>query len=67
VQFFFVSRADVERFRPADAIDPDYARALRRAVRAGVEVLAWTARVEARRLELLRPLPVELSSVARSL
>jgi sugar fermentation stimulation protein A len=62
VQFYFVSRADVELFRPADAIDPDYGRALRRAVRAGVEVLAWTARVEAQRLELLRPLPVDLSS-----
>jgi sugar fermentation stimulation protein A len=60
VQFFFVSRADVELFRPADAIDPEYCRALRRAVAAGVEVLAYTTRVEARRLELLRPLPLEL-------
>src|SRR6185436_13653086 len=40
VQFFFVSRADVELFRPADAIDPEYGRALRRAAAAGVEVLA---------------------------
>lgn len=61
VQLFFVSRADVELFRPADAIDPEYGRALRRAVRAGVEVLAYTARVEARRLELLRPLPLDLA------
>ena len=61
VQFFFVSRADVEVFRPAEAIDPSYARALRRALHAGVEVLAWTARVEARRLELLAPLPLELA------
>jgi sugar fermentation stimulation protein A len=66
VQFFFVSRADVEVFRPADAIDPEYGRALRRAARAGVEVLAWTARVEARRLELLAPLPVDLSPSASS-
>jgi len=60
VQFFLVSRADVELFRPADAIDPEYGRALRRAAKAGVEVLAYTARVEARRLELLQPLAVEL-------
>ncbi len=60
VQFFFVNRADVTRFRPADAIDPEYGRALRRAAAAGVEILAWTTRVEARELELLRPLPVEL-------
>jgi len=61
VQFFFVSRADVELFRPADAIDPEYGRALRRAAAAGVEVLAYATRVEARRLELLRPLAVELA------
>lgn len=64
VQFFLVSRDDVERFRPADAIDPVYGRALRRAVAAGVEVLAWTTRVEARRLELGRALPVELAAPA---
>lgn len=61
VQFFFVSRADVEVFRPADAIDPEYGRALRRAARAGVEILAWTVRVEPRRLELLAPLAVDLA------
>ena len=60
VQFFFVNRADVELFRPADAIDPEYARALRRAVAAGVEILAWTARVGARSLELERSLPIDL-------
>ncbi len=65
VQFFFVSRADVEVFRPADAIDPVYGRALRRAVAAGVEVLAYTTRVEARRLELLRPLPLDLTAPRR--
>lgn len=65
VQFFFVSRADVELFRPADAIDPHYCRALRRAAAAGVEVLAYSTRVEARRLELLRALPVDLAAPAR--
>jgi sugar fermentation stimulation protein A len=62
VQFFFVSRPDVVAFRPADAIDPDYGRALRRAVLAGVEVLAYAARVEARRLELARTLRLDLGS-----
>lgn len=61
VQLFFVNRADVELFRPADAIDPEYGRALRRAAAAGVELVAYTTRVEARRLELLRPIPVELA------
>jgi sugar fermentation stimulation protein A len=62
VQFFFVSRGDVELFRPADAIDPEYGRALRRAVAAGVEVLAYAARVEARRLALLHPLTLDLAA-----
>jgi sugar fermentation stimulation protein A len=66
VQFFFVNRADVEVFRPADAIDPEYGRMLRRAARAGVEVLAYTARVEARRLELARALPVDLATPSRA-
>jgi sugar fermentation stimulation protein A len=60
VQFFFVNRADVTRFRPADTIDPTYTRALRRAAKAGVELLACTARVEPDRLEILAPLPIEL-------
>ncbi len=61
VQFFFVSRGDVQVFRPADEIDPEYGRALRRAVRAGVEIAAWTARVGARRLELGAPLAIDLA------
>jgi len=65
VQFFFVNRADVTRFRPADAIDPTYAAALRRAARAGVELLAYSTRVEPERLELLAPLPIELEPEPR--
>jgi len=61
VQFFFVNRGDVESFRPADAIDPEYGRALRRAVAAGVELVAYSTRVEARRLELGTPLPIDLA------
>ncbi len=66
VQFFFVARTDVALFRPADAIDPTYGRALRRAAAAGVELHAWTARVTARRLELGRPLPIELTAPGAS-
>lgn len=61
VQFFFVNRRDVDVFRPADVIDPSYGEALREAHAAGVEVLAWRARVTARRLELDGELPVELA------
>jgi len=56
VQFFFVSRDDVRAFAPADDIDPAYGAALREAARAGVEVLAYSARVAPGTLELHRPL-----------
>jgi sugar fermentation stimulation protein A len=44
VLVFFVARADVSAVRPADEIDPAYGRALRDALRDGVEVLAVRAR-----------------------
>jgi sugar fermentation stimulation protein A len=60
VMFFHVSRADAQRFAPADAIDPAYGAALRAAAAGGVEILAWAARVAPDEVELLRPLPVVL-------
>ena len=42
---FVVQRQDCETFRPADEIDPEYGRWLRRARRAGVEILPYKARV----------------------
>ncbi|MDF1800529.1 MAG: DNA/RNA nuclease SfsA [Planctomycetota bacterium] len=63
VQFFFVSRNDVKRFRPADHIDPAYSEALREAAAAGVEVMAWSARVERDSIELDQELVVDLDTV----
>jgi len=40
VMLFFMGRADELRFRPADEVDPSYGKALRKAVKAGVEPLA---------------------------
>jgi sugar fermentation stimulation protein A len=65
VQLFCVGRADVKRFRPADAIDPEYGRALRRAAAAGVELLAFRTRVEAQRLELADAMPIDLARPVR--
>lgn len=58
VQFFLVSRDDVDAFEPAADIDPAYAEGLREAAAAGVELLAWTVRVEPDSIELSRPLPI---------
>jgi len=43
--FFLVQRPDGDCFAPAEAIDPEYAAGLAQALRAGVEVWAWRARV----------------------
>ena len=45
--FFLVSRGDALTMRPAEEIDPAYAEALRAAVDAGVEVLAYRAQISA--------------------
>jgi sugar fermentation stimulation protein A len=42
---FVVQRGDCNYFRPADEIDPEYGRWLRRAAKAGVEVLPYVAKV----------------------
>jgi sugar fermentation stimulation protein A len=60
VQFFFISRCDVKSFRPADAIDPEYSCALRRAFDAGVEVMAWSTRVSPEGVTLYRSLKLDL-------
>jgi sugar fermentation stimulation protein A len=45
VQVYCMQRGDVEEVRPADGIDHEYSRTLREAIAAGVEVLAYRARV----------------------
>jgi sugar fermentation stimulation protein A len=58
VQLYCVQRGDVREVRPADAIDPDYGRTLRQALRAGVEVLAYRAEVTEKEIRLADPIPV---------
>jgi sugar fermentation stimulation protein A len=57
---FVVQRADCDYFRPADEIDAEYGRWLRRAVKAGVEALPYQARVTPRGIILTRRLPTRL-------
>lgn len=60
VLLFLVQRADCDAVAPADDIDPAYGEALRRAAKAGVEVLALGARVTSRAITVERELPVVL-------
>jgi len=58
---YIVQRADADSVAPADDIDPAYGAALREAVTAGVEVQAWSARVEPLGIELERRLEIDLT------
>jgi len=58
VQVYCVQRSDVREVRPADAIDPAYGQALREAIAAGVEVMAYRAKVTAREIRLAQRIPV---------
>jgi sugar fermentation stimulation protein A len=56
--FFLVQRPDGGVFAPAEAIDPDYARALAVALAAGVEAWVWRARIAEAGISLAGRLPL---------
>jgi sugar fermentation stimulation protein A len=58
VQLYCVQRGDVNEVRPADDIDGEYGRTLREAIGAGVEVLAYRARVTPDEIRLEERIPV---------
>ena len=58
--FYVVQREDAQRFSPAAHIDPAYAQALQRAHKAGVNIIAYGARVSPKEVYLDTPLPVVL-------
>jgi sugar fermentation stimulation protein A len=60
VVLFVVQRVDCGSVEPADAIDPAYGEALRKACANGVEAIAVQARVTARAIHLEHELPVRL-------
>jgi sugar fermentation stimulation protein A len=60
VMLYVVQRTDVRIFAPARHIDPEYGKALDKAIRQGVEVFAVQARVTPQGIEFHRVLPVEL-------
>lgn len=60
VQLYCVNLSGIDAVRPAQEIDPVYAAALRDAVAAGVEVLAYGVRLTPEQMWVDRPLPVLL-------
>jgi sugar fermentation stimulation protein A len=60
VMFYFIQRMDAEIFKPADHIDPDYGKGLRRALRHGLEVLAYDVAIDLAGISLNRRLSCDL-------
>ena len=58
VQLYCVQRGDVKEVQPADGIDHEYGRMLRQAIAAGVEVIAYRAKVTATEIRLAERIPV---------
>ncbi len=57
---FVIQRGDCPSFRPADEIDAEYGRWLRRAAKAGVEIFPYRARVTVRGISLTEAVPLQL-------
>ena len=62
---FVIQRDDCDYFRPADEIDPEYGRWMRRAIEAGVEVLPYRASVTSREILLTDRLPTRIPMSGR--
>ncbi len=60
VMLYIIQRMDVNKFAPATGIDPEYAKALKKAYKAGVEIIPVQAEVSPEKIELVRELPFEL-------
>ncbi|GLS26885.1 DNA/RNA nuclease SfsA [Marinibactrum halimedae] len=62
VLMFCVQHTGIEQVAPADHIDQQYGETLREAVKAGVEVLAYSANISAKEIFIERDLPVRLAA-----
>jgi sugar fermentation stimulation protein A len=57
---FVIQRGDCDQFRPADEIDPEYGRWLRRAIQSGVEALPYVAKVTPKEILLTHKIETRL-------
>ena len=60
VIFFLIQRMDAVSFSPAADIDPDYAKALKQAVRAGVEVVVRDTHLDTAMISMGKSIPMIL-------
>ena len=57
---YIIQRQDISRFRPASAIDPDYADTLRNAYRSGVDIIPVRTILSENGIQIDRKLPFDL-------
>jgi len=60
VMFYFIQRMDAEVFKPADHVHPEYCKGLRRAVKRGLEILAYDVSIDLTGIKLNRKIPYVL-------
>jgi sugar fermentation stimulation protein A len=60
VLLFIIMRTDVNLVTPADSVDAEYGRLLREAVKEGVEVIAYGAKITLGGMQIDRAIPVML-------
>jgi sugar fermentation stimulation protein A len=58
VIFYCIQRGDATSFAPADDVDPEYGLTLRKAIKVGVEALAYEAKVSEEEVVLTTQIPM---------
>jgi len=58
--FFLINRSDCKKFRIASEIDPEYAKALKASLKAGVKLIAYKSRLSDSGISILNKIPVEI-------
>ena len=59
VLLFCIQHTGIDRLMPADSIDPDYGKLLRKAATNGVELLGYGAQIAPAEIKLNRKIPVQ--------
>ncbi len=60
VMFYLVQREDTKSFTVADDIDPTYAKELKKAMKAGVEVVCYACTMSNKEIKVSKKLPLNL-------
>ncbi len=60
ILFFAILHTGINQFNVAEHIDPTYAMLLRDAINAGVEVMAYRAKIDSQQMRLVDSVPMEL-------